>query len=691
MIGNVEFESKIKRIRSSDHKGAQETAKKELPAVAVSGIFHNGVRRNDNLREYSGCIQIDIDNQPDQIDRIRREIVGDPYILVGFVSPSGGGFKMIIQTDGDVEDHDFACTEVFRYIETTYKVKADHAVRDLPRLMFFSYDPNCYHNPDAQAFPIKQRLKSPISGISDSQMILQRPQDVDPENFEKIQQIHLKLQARSQYVVSNRNNHMHKFASWLNNDGIERELAEAVIYSNFDLPRSELRQCILSAYKRTDQFGQNRNIANVATPKKLEDDDLPQFPEEVYDALPKQLREALQPLNDRKDQRDVLFLSLLVAHSAAIPRNEIFYENQKTGGNLYCCVAGPAESGKGIMRLARTVAEGVEELMKEQFKSEYRDYKIRLRMCEKDENCDPDEIAKVRERKFIIPGNSSEAAIMETLQANDGIGYMNETEVDTVSGATEQKWGLSSQVLRDSYDHSTISANRKTGIIEISNPHLSISMSGTFNQIKRFFGSPENGLVSRFLFYVLKGKREWRNPFSSDNQEIIDRIDGLRKDFRDFYQYYSDNPIEFVLTPDQINRFNQFFRKLLKSSDSDSQESTIFRLGLNAARLAMVLTSIRSFFESSGERVCSEKDFMITLKIIETLHYHALYIIDMLENSSKVRRIDSFYDRLPDSFTTGEAKKLGFRDRTVDFYIKKLSEAGKIKPIDHGKFIKVNS
>jgi hypothetical protein len=108
------------------------------------------------------------------------------------------------------------------------------------------------------------------------------------------------------------------------------------------------------------------------------------------------------------------------------------------------------------------------------------------------------------------------------LQANDGQGIICETEADTMSSTKKQDWGDYSSIMRAAFHHEKISVSRKTNneFIEVNEPRLAITLTGTPAQAPKLIASAEDGLFSRFLFYAYKNEIEWQDP-SPQNKAII--------------------------------------------------------------------------------------------------------------------------------------------------------------------------
>ena len=97
------FKDRIKRLRGlKNNREAYDSAKKELPAVTLSGTFS---KRNEScLTRYSGLIQLDFDHVPDP-EKLRDNLIKDPHVCASFLSPGGDGVKAILKVHADPKKH----------------------------------------------------------------------------------------------------------------------------------------------------------------------------------------------------------------------------------------------------------------------------------------------------------------------------------------------------------------------------------------------------------------------------------------------------------------------------------------------------------------------------------------------------------------------------------------------------------
>jgi len=134
-----------------------------LPVVSISGTFKSSFKKED-LQQHSGLMQIDIDHI-DNVDEEIFKIKQDQYVLAAWRSVSGKGLKVIFRIPDDPVKHDQCFVSLQKYLSDTYQLKCDSACRNINRLLFLSYDPDIFYNPDAMIFEPKNSIvKKMING-----------------------------------------------------------------------------------------------------------------------------------------------------------------------------------------------------------------------------------------------------------------------------------------------------------------------------------------------------------------------------------------------------------------------------------------------------------------------------------------------------------------------------------------------
>src|SRR5690606_31816294 len=188
--------------------------------------------------------------------------------------------------------------------------------------------------------------------------------------------------------------------------------------------------------------------------------------------------------------------------------------------HLFSFIIAPAASGKGVLKNAKRLGDKIHERFvnksneaKKAFEIENAEYKTMLAKRKKDDAI-PEKPVEPKFNLLFLPADTSQAMMMKMLQDNDGKGIICETEADAMSGANKQDWGNYSHIMRAAFHHEKISAARKTNneLLEIPNPQLAVSLSGTPAQVPKLIQSAEDGLFSRFIFYAFKNEIVWQVP-----------------------------------------------------------------------------------------------------------------------------------------------------------------------------------
>ena len=273
------------------------------------------------------------------------------------------------------------------------------------------------------------------------------------------------------------------------------------------------------------------------------------------------------------------------------------------------------------------------------------------------------------------------------------------SEADTISGANKQEWGGFSPVLRKNFHHEDISRTRKTDdeFTEISNSRFSFLTTGTPDQVKKLIPSAEDGLYSRFLFYVFSIPYEWRSTFTQEVGDSMDVI--LSKVGQLFYsEYKNEEERTFALTPSQGKKLDNTFENILeeikKETPREEAISVLFRHGLMTFKIAMIFSAL----ESKDQKIlCSDKVFDLSLKLISEV-----FLDNSLEQLKRMPKATvaspskhkKLFDALPKEFYRKKAidlaKEIGISQRSADGYLKTLQDQGKIIKQKHGLYIKLS-
>ena len=143
----------VEKIRNTSDKKDRQELKKGLLNFAINCRFKDS-RSANNVSEKTGLVYIDIDFQDniEIIDKIPNILKSIQNVAFYKKSCSGNGYQAIIPYSKSL---DF--TKVWYSIESDFKdlgIVIDSATKDISRVTFYSYDPDYYYNPNADAIDL---------------------------------------------------------------------------------------------------------------------------------------------------------------------------------------------------------------------------------------------------------------------------------------------------------------------------------------------------------------------------------------------------------------------------------------------------------------------------------------------------------------------------------------------------------
>ena len=399
--------------------------------------------------------------------------------------------------------------------------------------------------------------------------------------------------------------------------------------------------------------------------------------------LPWQVEKAIS-IAPEGEMRDMLLLSVLTNSAYALPAMRMYhgFPHHVYGPELMTMVLAPAASGKGIMNYGKRLLQGIEN--------------------------EHDEL-------IYLPANSSSAALMSYLKMLKGRGIMMATEIDTLSKALSSTTGGFSDTLRCMFEHETISKLRKNQeeLIEIPDPHFSVLISGTFNQLKPLIKSRENGLMSRFASYVVKqiqdfDDRVWLDAEEDAVPQEVVLYAQLAKEISQRYAWMkkSKHACYFYLTDAQRKSITRMFRGMyetLRPAFGNEFDSILKRMPVIMKRIGMILTGFRlDMNEPLPERVvCSDDDFQTMLLMGHKLLLHSAMMYQMLPTSKDATPGEigqsliqkQFFQMLPTDFTKQDAIRqaevLGVAEATMKRWLTKYTQSNDIQRVEQGLYRKV--
>ena len=398
--------------------------------------------------------------------------------------------------------------------------------------------------------------------------------------------------------------------------------------------------------------------------------------------LPWQVEKAIS-IAPEGEMRDMLLLSVLTNSAYALPAMRMYhgFPHHVYGPELMTMILAPAASGKGIMNYGKRLLQGIE--------NEHGEF-------------------------IFLPANTSSAALMSYLKMLKGRGIMMATEIDTLSKALSSTTGGFSDTLRCMFEHETISKLRKNQeeLIEIPDPHFSVLISGTFNQLKPLIKSRENGLMSRFASYVVKeiqdfDDRVWLDAEEKTIPEEVVLYEQLAKEISQRYAWMkkSKHACYFYLTDAQRKSITRMFRGMyetLRPAFGNEFDSILKRMPVIMKRVGMILTGFRlDMSQPLPERVvCSDDDFQTMLLMGHKLLLHSAMMYQMLPQSKDATPGEigqsliqkQFFQMLPTDFTKQDAVKtaevLGIGLKSLERWLSKFVQSSDLQHVSHGIYRK---
>lgn len=149
------YYERIIKIRNEKDKKIRDNYKKQLPAVAFSGLFAQ--RRTDKLIIHSGILCIDIDTEKDTNNfYLMFSKLYPNSIYSYFTSPSGVGVKILYRINPLKHIDSFMAIDNHFIVNG---ISIDPSGKDVSRLCFVSYS-ELYINHNATELPINDIICS---------------------------------------------------------------------------------------------------------------------------------------------------------------------------------------------------------------------------------------------------------------------------------------------------------------------------------------------------------------------------------------------------------------------------------------------------------------------------------------------------------------------------------------------------
>ncbi|WP_291563403.1 DUF3987 domain-containing protein [Bacteroides sp.] len=479
--------------------------------------------------------------------------------------------------------------------------------------------------------------------------------------------------------------------------------AYAEMADNQELPENEFSE-------NGDFPAEGSDGVNPDEPENQDEDEViermcPSLPDDIFGTLPDSLLKLLSTAKDRKE-RDVLLLSCITVMSGLFPALRTMYGNQKNSAHLYSCFVAYAGAGKGMAVHASLLGKKIHAELEKKYRQAKKEYEAKLLGWEMEvraafkERRAPDIDLKpeepVRDMLF-MPPNISKSQMMHTLRdAQEHGNVMVVTEIDSLAEALRTDYGKQTAELRMIFHHETVGQSFKTDKepVEIESPRLALMMSGTPEQLARFVKTVEDGMYSRFLFYILRSDCKWKSQSPLSEKGKIN----IRELFEDLAERLKVNffdslgkEVTINFTKEQWEKHDKVFGTelaVMSAEGNPNMSAIVFRGGLIAMRVAMVLCGLR-ILEAGWqvtEFTCQDEDFDSAVRIVQTCMKHSANTTTILIERCVRNKMTGFQRVMPALRKMGvqfrfiefknEAKKRGICESTAKRALKKYLESG---------------
>src|SRR3984957_15100908 len=371
------------------------------------------------------------------------------------------------------------------------------------------------------------------------------------------------------------------------------------------------------------------------------DDESFLFDDWIYDQLPSTIKE-LFPLIGRPRNRDVSLLTMLTIFGAIVKNYQSNHGDAPSGPQLYFYLLGNAGSGKSVAASLQELGKPYHRYLRKKYIQELEEYQALS--TEEKKGIDPP-----RKRFLFAPGDTTKAAFFIVLNENHGYAFIFLTEADTLNASLASQHGSFKDLLRNGFDghgHSVARVTFDDGPIEIEHVNLSVVLTSTVNQCYLLIPSSEDGLFSRFIFYIIPPDYIFEDVFQNKD---LSQLKKVKKKIASIFTFLGirsekESAKTFEFTNSQADELNAFFTDI-KYTFGETQHvnllGSINRLALIFRRIAMQLCYLREFSDHGkvpGQIICNEVDFNITKSIIKSLLHHLKCVSYLYQEQTQIQQ-----------------------------------------------------
>lgn len=372
-----------------------------------------------------------------------------------------------------------------------------------------------------------------------------------------------------------------------------------------------------------------------------------------------------------ESKSDLLLLGTLAAATVYFPKTVFTYNNRLESLSYMVIYLAPPASGKGILSNVRDI---INPLIKHLVVDE-----------------------------VYVSADSTDASFLESLNQSKSMPLLmidSEIKILLTSNKGEHGKKLRTNIMK-AFSFEEISTERrgtKTSDrrkYHISEPRLSVVLTGTTDDYGPLFGNNNDGFISRLHLIFRDDLTEWKSPKPTINPaNLKDESFNFGEKLLEARKHLSklEKPFEITFKDNHWERLDQFGRNPqsfgLDHENNFVREST-FRAGTRIFKVAAILTLIRNAETLTGQTIeCNDHDFNLAFNLVVNdlrkiaprlaLGNNNLYQQD--KNSDNI--CTNLLMKLGKEFETHEFNKAahdaGLSDSTAKRFLKKHSDDGKL-------------
>lgn len=423
---------------------------------------------------------------------------------------------------------------------------------------------------------------------------------------------------------------------------------------------------------------------------------------QIEDQLPLSISRVTTTYTDQR-KKDIMFLGLVTGYSGLFPNLKVAtHNNAISNTNLALLIIAPPGSGKGALSEVKSVFSEIDECIKERSAQEWREWNN-----DDSENKGP----APKNRRLLIPLNSSSPAIIDLLVATKGMGIMLETEMGVMGNTLGKDWGNIIPLLCKNFHNEGYEVARKnSGYIQIPRPCFSSILSTTFPVALKLVTN-EDGLASRQFMYIYENNSDIdAQSFNFERAfEQSDILEAAGAYARNVYENFSVKPDVVYAWPKKAQpKLVEFFRAMRRDQlkiFGPAIESHIRRMTLKISRLGAIFAFLDDY-ENHGcnydvarpIQMIPVKYVDVCLSLAQAFMWHLRTYIENMPKSnnsinSKLNRCFHILQFLPHEFTIEQlgadlCEKIGISPKTRERRIADCCELGFLIKVRHGLYRK---